>query len=73
MLGYQDTLTCMDYTLGNLNNDSSLNIFDVIIGVNLIINNIELTNYQYWALDLDGDGAIKLADFNGDFGNFHRL
>ncbi len=62
VLGYQDTAECGEYIQGNLNNDSTLDIFDIIIGVNLIVNNSELTNYQYWALDLDGDGMHNIND-----------
>ena len=62
ILGYQDTSVCIEYIPGNLNNDSILDIFDVIIGIELIINNSELTNYQYWALDLDGDGNHNVND-----------
>ena len=62
ILGYQDVSICNEYIQGNLNDDSIVDVFDIIIGVNLIINNIELTNYQYWSLDVDGDGQHNVND-----------
>ena len=62
VIGYQNTSNCTEYIQGNINNDDMLDILDVIMGVDFILNENHLTNYEYWALDLDGDGSHDIND-----------
>ena len=52
----------MPEILGDLNEDGSINIQDIIIEVDIILENIIPIDYQLWAGDLNADGAIDIYD-----------
>ena len=48
---------------GDVNNDSLINILDIIQTINIILgSNINLTDYELWAADLNQDGNINILD-----------
>ena len=63
-------LSCYDYdggdcpepNTGDINEDEVIDIFDVIIIVDIILSNIEPTEYELWASDLNGDGINDIFD-----------
>ena len=52
----------MPVLLGDLNQDETIDILDVIISVNIILEVTEPTAYQYIASDLNSDGEINIQD-----------
>jgi len=49
--------------LGDINNDSLINILDVIQTVNIILGaNPTPTDYELWAADMNQDGNIDILD-----------
>ena len=49
--------------LGDINNDSIINVLDVIQTVNIILGlNPSPTDYELWAADLNQDGYIDILD-----------
>ena len=47
---------------GDLNQDSQVNVQDIILCVNFIIGGIEPEGYELWAGDLNTDGIINVLD-----------
>jgi hypothetical protein len=48
---------------GDVNNDSLINILDVIQTVNIILGaNANPTDYELWAADMNQDGNIDILD-----------
>ena len=48
---------------GDVNNDSLINILDIIQTVNIILgSNLSPTDYELWAADLNQDGNINILD-----------
>ena len=43
--------------MGDINNDSNINVSDVVIAVNLVLN----SEYNYFA-DLNSDGLLNVSD-----------
>ena len=52
----------MPVLLGDLNQDESVDILDVIISVNIILEITEPTVYESIASDLNSDGEINIQD-----------
>jgi len=50
-----------DGILGEVNNDGSINVLDILRVVNFILGE-EPTNYEFWAADLNQDGSINVMD-----------
>ena len=49
--------------VGDVNNDSLINILDIIQTVNIILGaNLNPTDYELWAADLNQDGNIDILD-----------
>ena len=49
--------------LGDVNNDTFINILDVIQTVNIILGtNATPTDYELWAADMNQDGNIDILD-----------
>ena len=47
---------------GDLNSDADLNILDVVLLVSVIINQSELSTYDFWASDINNDQIINILD-----------
>jgi len=48
--------------LGDLNNDSMINVTDVVLGINIIFNPMMSAPYQSYACDFNIDGSINIID-----------
>ena len=46
--------------VGDVNNDSNIDIFDIIVMLNFILGNIDFIDYQY--ADINHDGSININD-----------
>lgn len=53
------------YTLGDVNDDSELNVLDVVLIVNIILHQIEPTYVQTLSADLNEDGVVNVLDVIG--------
>ena len=66
-IGYQDTSECL--ITGDLNNDSSINVQDIIVLVDIIINIFENdyvpTNEELQVADIYEDGQLNVIDIVG--------
>ena len=49
-------------TLGDVNQDSSINILDIVLVVNFILGQQEPDNTQFFASDLNSDNIINIQD-----------
>ena len=47
---------------GDINQDETLNVLDVVICVNIILGEFVPNTYESWAADLNQDGAINIID-----------
>ena len=47
--------------LGDINQDNSIDVLDIIGAINIIIEEIE-NSYQLWASDLNGDESTNIFD-----------
>ena len=56
-IGYQDTSECIECTLGDINDDSSLNILDLVLISNLILDD----DYNECG-DTNSDGELNILD-----------
>ena len=48
--------------LGDINNDGSINVTDVVLCVNFILNINIPDGYQAWAADINADGEVNVVD-----------
>jgi len=53
-----------EYVIGDLNQDASINVLDVIITVNIILEQLDfdVTPYQQYVADINQDGTINILD-----------
>ena len=51
-----------EYLLGDANNDSLLNVLDVVLIVNFALDTQEPSNVQYQSSDVNQDGVINILD-----------
>ena len=54
--------SCSDWSTGDLNQDSELNVLDVTIMISIALNLIETDDCQYAASDLNQDGTVNVLD-----------
>ena len=47
---------------GDLNEDETINVMDVVLMVNIILGIDDTTEYTQWAADLNLDGSINIQD-----------
>ena len=47
---------------GDVNDDGSINVLDVVVMVNVILLLEDATEYITWAADLNFDGSINVMD-----------
>ena len=47
---------------GDITGDSMVNVQDIIVQINIILHQIDPTEYQMLAADLDGNGIIDILD-----------
>ena len=57
-----DLMGSFDGISGDLNNDESIDVLDIVIEINIILGLITPTDYQLWAGDLNIDGLINILD-----------
>jgi hypothetical protein len=48
--------------LGDVNNDSLINVSDIVAVVSYILGQLEPSSYQEWASDINDDGVINVVD-----------
>ena len=54
---------CQDWMPGDLNNDSALNVLDIVMMVNIIIGELpDPGECEVWAADINGDDDINILD-----------
>ena len=51
-----------EITLGDVNQDMVVDILDVIIMINIILNNYQPTDQEFWAIDINGDAIVNIQD-----------
>ncbi len=51
-----------DVVLGDINNDSVINVQDVVLLINFILGSIEPTDNQYYAADINSDSVLNVQD-----------
>jgi hypothetical protein len=56
------SLALDQYLSGDVNQDSVVNIQDIIIILQAILENIELTDNQFELADMNGDGTLNILD-----------
>jgi hypothetical protein len=61
-VGYQDTSECFEYQLGDVNMDGSIDILDIVVGINILLDLMEYTDEQYELLDYNQDGECNILD-----------
>ena len=62
---YEQCLSfCFQHTgvIGDLNEDSEIDILDIVIIVNIVTNNISPNNHQIWASDINSDFSTDVLD-----------
>ena len=47
---------------GDVNQDFQIDILDVIIIVNIILNNHQANEQEFWCADINSDGIINIQD-----------
>ena len=53
---------CSDIIQGDVNQDSTLNIIDVIWTVNIILDDIEISDEMFDVVDINNDEIINISD-----------
>ena len=56
---YQSENQC---TAGDINADSIINVLDIVVMVNIVVNNPELTSQEQCASDINADGIVNILD-----------
>ena len=64
-ISIRETINYLDlfnFTSGDVNNDTIIDILDLVIVVNVILGQSELSNIEYYAADMNLDGTINIQD-----------
>ena len=61
-LALTDNCSCLYDCVGDVNLDDSIDIFDIIIVIDIILLNIEPTEFQNFASDFNNDNTIDVND-----------
>ena len=48
--------------LGDINQDSIIDVLDIIISINIILNNYEENNQEFWSADINSDDIVNIQD-----------
>ena len=48
--------------LGDVNQDGTINVLDVVSAVNFVTGQVEPTSYEFWASDLNTDSLLNVLD-----------
>ena len=59
---HSETVQLMSSMPGDVNNDSVLNILDIVIVVNYVLGNDTPTSSEFATADLNGDGILNILD-----------
>ena len=62
---FEASSSCGNMQLGDLNCDQNIDIFDIILVVNIILGDIVPNNTQEWAADYNEDQNIDILDITG--------
>jgi hypothetical protein len=57
-----DLISTESYGSGDVNNDGSLNVIDIVLMVNYILQYSDFTPEQFEAGDMNGDGEVNILD-----------
>jgi len=57
-----DDGSCQYYLLGDMDQNNSLDVLDIVNVVGIVLGNITPTDYQLWAADINQDGSINVLD-----------
>jgi len=60
-LGYQDTSECIEYQIGDVNQDTEINIVDIVLIVEFIMEE-QSTVQQFILSDWNEDGEVNVVD-----------
>ena len=52
----------LDGVLGDVNQDSFVNVTDIVTIVTFILNYESPNTYEFWASDMNNDGSINVVD-----------
>ena len=58
----ENTCTTHDGILGDLNEDDTINVLDIVLLVNIILNDIIPNNHIQWAADVNIDVILNILD-----------
>ena len=58
----QDIFIGNELIPGDINQDTLIDILDVIIIINIVLNNYEPSNQEFWVSDMNFDGIINIQD-----------
>ena len=58
----QNILIGDEVSIGDINQDSIIDILDIIILINIILNNHEPNNQEFWTSDINSDQIINIQD-----------
>ena len=53
---------CFGWSLGDINNDGTLNILDIVRVINIILEDEAPDECESWAADINEDGLINIQD-----------
>ena len=55
-------LNNIEYIIGDVNQDQSIDVFDAIITINIILGAYEPSTLEFLSADINGDGVINIQD-----------
>ena len=58
----QDIFIGNELIPGDVNQDTLIDILDIIIIINIVLNNHEPSNQEFWISDINFDGIINIQD-----------
>ena len=54
--------TCITVIMGDVNQDDTLNVIDVVMVVNFILNESTMSNKQFAISDMNNDNVLDIVD-----------
>ena len=53
---------CGDWQLGDINQDATYNVLDVILTVNLVLSTETIPECEFYSADVNADGVLNILD-----------